>query len=119
VLRDEGELHVDSFAKYAAAFFRMSRSAFSFGHLALELRDLQLLGLHLPVAGKGMLWIGFEAHGDDQAGDAIWVAPRTPFADAGRKRCNGAYPKGLGRAALKAVLGLERHSPRAGGAGDA
>src|ERR1700686_4743430 len=29
VLRDEGELHVDSFAKYAAAFFRMSRSAFS------------------------------------------------------------------------------------------
>src|ERR1700694_2502766 len=29
VLRDEGELHVDSFAKYAAAFFRTSRSAFS------------------------------------------------------------------------------------------
>jgi hypothetical protein len=21
-----------------------------------------------------MLWIGFEAHGDDHAGDAIWVA---------------------------------------------
>src|ERR1035437_7174327 len=29
VLRDEGELHVDSFAKYAAACLRMSRSAFS------------------------------------------------------------------------------------------
>src|SRR5205823_14677256 len=29
VLRNETELHVDSFAKYAAAFFRMSRSAFS------------------------------------------------------------------------------------------
>src|SRR3979490_752530 len=25
VLRDEGELHVDSFAKYAAAFFTLSR----------------------------------------------------------------------------------------------
>src|SRR6267378_933368 len=29
VLRNETELHIDSFAKYAAAFFRMSRSAFS------------------------------------------------------------------------------------------
>src|SRR5271167_461986 len=30
VLRDEADLHIDSFAKYAAAFFRMSRSALSF-----------------------------------------------------------------------------------------
>ena len=30
VLRDEGELHVASLAKKAAAFFRMSRSALSF-----------------------------------------------------------------------------------------
>jgi hypothetical protein len=29
VLRNEGELHVDSFAKQAAAYFRMSRSASS------------------------------------------------------------------------------------------
>src|SRR5262245_16455222 len=29
MLRNEPELHVDSFAKYAAAFFRMSRSVFS------------------------------------------------------------------------------------------
>src|ERR1700686_3116242 len=29
VLRNESELHVDCFAKEAAAFFRMSRSAFS------------------------------------------------------------------------------------------
>src|SRR6202171_1626311 len=29
VLRNETELHVDSFAKEAAAFFRISRSAFS------------------------------------------------------------------------------------------
>src|SRR5207237_10691162 len=29
VLRDEGELHIDSFANYAAAFFSISLSSFS------------------------------------------------------------------------------------------
>src|SRR5436190_21686938 len=39
------------------AFFRMSRSAFSLAHFALEPRDLQLLGLHLTLLGERMLRI--------------------------------------------------------------
>jgi hypothetical protein len=63
-----------NFMSIPSRSFRMSRSAFS---LVTSRCDLQLLGLHLPVAGKGMLWIGFEAHGDDHAGDTIWVAQTT------------------------------------------
>jgi hypothetical protein len=55
VLRNETELHVDSFAKQAAVFFRMSRTAFSVADFALELRDLELLRLHPALAGECIL----------------------------------------------------------------
>ena len=52
--RDKGELHIASLAKYAAAFFRMSRSARSFGDLSAKPVNFLLLGPHLAVARKGV-----------------------------------------------------------------
>src|SRR3974390_2171833 len=52
VLRNEGELHVVSFAKKAAAFFRMSRSAFSFATSRLRRTISSCSGFIWPLPGK-------------------------------------------------------------------
>src|ERR1700748_1215150 len=52
VLRNETELHVDSLAKQAAAFFRMSRSAFSLATSRLSRAISACSGFICPWPGK-------------------------------------------------------------------
>jgi hypothetical protein len=52
VLRDEGEPHIESFAKEAAASLDVALRL-QLGHFTTEAIDLQLFRLHLAVPGKG------------------------------------------------------------------